>query len=554
MIAKCPIRIFTGAFLGAACFFPLSAVADPQKTWGIPADIDILLQDTCYECHDDATQKGDIRLDTLSEMPLAGRLDMLNKMQEQLYIKEMPPRKKKSQPSEGERKQLIEWLSGELGKHNASKLEDKLEKPGHGNYVEHEKLFSGEYKNLEGFTYDRKWLISEFIFNEKTNAILMSEKTRKKNKKNYELKGQPGRLEIVNPFLLPKITGVRYFANEELSSGHFLTMVGNTEYIADHMIGVLINENKDYLPAVKKLTEMSNGHSAILNTRQKFLNSFIDDLCAQISGEQNESLLPTYTPIKWSSEINPENKEFNTNDWRGRVGAADRETLTFALKKFEDKTSSKEELIRKCERFWFHSGEDKETIERRLEILRAEISGVLVWRFYTGRPAIKFQPLSSSEMEVVTSTLKKYRSKGMPYNSLIAKCMAHWDEEFEKIRENSNAVSEELCSEMLNQLYKIIYERSPTKEEVIEQTQLLRSYIARVGVNGAISKLTQTLILSTEFVCRNEYGVGAADQHGRKMLSPRDASYAIAYALTDSSPDEELVKAAREGKLQTRED
>jgi hypothetical protein len=38
------------------------------------------------------------------------------------------------------------------------------------------------------------------------------------------------------------------------------------------------------------------------------------------------------------------------------------------------------------------------------------------------------------------------------------------------------------------------------------------------------------------------------------MMSPRDASYAIAYALTDSSPDEELAKAAREGRLNTRAD
>ena len=37
-------------------------------------------------------------------------------------------------------------------------------------------------------------------------------------------------------------------------------------------------------------------------------------------------------------------------------------------------------------------------------------------------------------------------------------------------------------------------------------------------------------------------------------MSPRDASYALAYALTDSSPDEELAKAAREGRLNTRED
>ncbi len=38
------------------------------------------------------------------------------------------------------------------------------------------------------------------------------------------------------------------------------------------------------------------------------------------------------------------------------------------------------------------------------------------------------------------------------------------------------------------------------------------------------------------------------------MLSPYDASYAIAYALNDSSPDKELQEAVKNGKLNTRED
>ena len=37
-------------------------------------------------------------------------------------------------------------------------------------------------------------------------------------------------------------------------------------------------------------------------------------------------------------------------------------------------------------------------------------------------------------------------------------------------------------------------------------------------------------------------------------MSPRDASYAIALALTDSSPDAELIEAADSEKLETRDD
>ena len=66
--------------------------------------------------------------------------------------------------------------------------------------------------------------------------------------------------------------------------------------------------------------------------------------------------------------------------------------------------------------------------------------------------------------------------------------------------------------------------------------------------------MIQTVMLSSEFVYRQEFGNGEPDEHGRRMLSPRDASYAISYALTDQSPDEELAKAAAEGRLNTRED
>jgi len=555
MKTRCPLRIFAGASPGLACLFTLSAAfaADPQDGRGRPADMEILLQDNCYDCHDDITQKGNVRLDTLAEMPLDDRLNLLNKMLEQVYIEEMPPRDKKSQPSEDERKQIVAWLSGELKKHNASKLEYKLQKPGYGNYISHENLFNGQYKNLPGFTYDRKWLISEYIFKEKTNAILQAGKSIKIDNKSYELRGLAGRAEVVNPFLLPKITGVRYFSNEELNSGHFLTMVGNAEYLANYMIGVLRKKNPDYLPVVTKLTDMSDKHNAILNNRKKFLTSHIDDVCAEMSGSQNNSLLPAYTPLPMD-EFGPRKESYGKHGWRNRIGAADGEALVFALKKFEAKSSSKEDLVRKCEQYWVYFGVDKTTIERRLDIFKKELVTILDYANYKSAPAIKYQRLDTSEMEIITSTISKYRTKGMPYNKLIQKCMEHWDDEFSKLRESSDSMNNDLVTAMLDQLYEIIHERPSGKEEAIEQAQLFRAYSARVGVDGAIRKLAQTLLLSTEFVNRNEYGAGQADQHGRRMLSPRDASYAIAYALTDSSPDEELVKAAQEGKLQTRED
>ena len=100
-----------------------------------------LMESYCFSCHDGESKKGDVQLDNLATLALKDRLDLLNKMQEQLYLKEMPPKKKKTQPSDTERQQLYDWMSAEIRKHNASKFEEKLRYPSYGNLVPHDKLF-----------------------------------------------------------------------------------------------------------------------------------------------------------------------------------------------------------------------------------------------------------------------------------------------------------------------------------------------------------------------------------------------------------------------------
>ena len=45
----------------------------------------------CLDCHDAETQKGDVRLDGLDGLPLEPRLELLNRLQEQVHLKQMPP-------------------------------------------------------------------------------------------------------------------------------------------------------------------------------------------------------------------------------------------------------------------------------------------------------------------------------------------------------------------------------------------------------------------------------------------------------------------------------
>ena len=150
--------LWGGGGLGAASF------AMPEK-------MEDLMANYCFDCHDDETKKGEIRLDNLATLALKDRLDLLNRVQEQIFIKEMPPRKKKNQPSDAERQQLYDWISLALRKHKASKLEEKLRYPNYGNYLDHEKLFSGEIKD-KPFSPSRRWLVTPRIFHQRVMSVL----------------------------------------------------------------------------------------------------------------------------------------------------------------------------------------------------------------------------------------------------------------------------------------------------------------------------------------------------------------------------------------------
>ena len=123
---------------------PIKAELDGGRkvtSFAVSPKVAELLKSYCFSCHDARSSKGDIRLDNLEDLALKARLDLLNKVQEQIFIKEMPPRKKKTQPSDTERQQLYDWMSAELRKHNASRFEEKLRYPSYGNLVPHDKLF-----------------------------------------------------------------------------------------------------------------------------------------------------------------------------------------------------------------------------------------------------------------------------------------------------------------------------------------------------------------------------------------------------------------------------
>ena len=96
--------------------------------------------------------------------------------------------------------------------------------------------------------------------------------------------------------------------------------------------------------------------------------------------------------------------------------------------------------------------------------------------------------------------------------------------------------------------------REPTDDERAEYLDLLRESIHLSDNVDGLRQMLVAVLLESEFLYRLEFGGGAKDAHGRKMLTPREGSYAISYALGDRGPDEELVAAAKNGRLATRKD
>lgn len=367
-MTKLPRQIFLGFLLGGGV-----AMAVPEGPRSV-------LETYCSSCHDEETQKGKVRLDELGSLDLKPKLELLNRMQEQLFLREMPPKKRKKQPSEEEREALAAWVSGELKKHGASKLEEKLRHPSYGNYVDHQKLFSGEIK-AAAYTPARRWLVSPQIFRERVLDVFKLE-GRERNRALYG---------VTNPFLLPEHSGVRYYDSTALDGGHLLQMLTNAKWIAGKQIRAA---------RVKK-------------------------------GE-----------IKANEFPNP-------------------------------------------------------------------------------------------------------RDRWAPRSTPAA---------FEAIILKEGAPSEEEIDAAIQAQFDCVFRRPASESEMAKYRKLTKMAIELGGNTEGLRQMLFSVLLESEFLYRLELGAGEADEHGRRLLSPWEASYAISYALGDRRPDPVLVNAAMEGRLLSKED
>jgi len=549
--------------LEIAVFLSVCGSTFASDTFRLPDNVSQVLKQSCLDCHSGGESEGDVRLDALSKLGLEGRLELLNRVQEQLFLKQMPPEGSEFAESD-DRTLLVNWVSQELNKHDASMLEKKLQKPEYGNYIDHEKLFSGEYRDLPGYTHDRRWLISEYIFNAKFQRILQSHAKARRDGKNVPVLGSHkiNQLSLTNPFLLPTHSGVRYYANTDLTGSHISSMLTNAQKSSEYITDYLVKRNSKYLPAISEIMALEDEHTATLASRREFLENFIAKLCAEYYGSRHASLLPEFVPVTLKEvEDLKEGEVYKKAPFypvaNNMLTKLDGDHVVYqSLLNPVYQSLSDDEFRELCERTWFYNGDHERDIQGRMTILRDYLPEIRENLVKNSRKfkLLAYKPLSAEEMRVIETSIRKHRRQGDHYDEIIDKCMADWEQEFAQARIDAGPPSDDLLRELIRQLSLLILERTPDAAEADEYLALTKSYLHKLGRLKAIQKLIQTYILSGEFAYRQEFGTGEPDEHGRRKLSPRDASYAIAYALTDQSPDAELVQAAETGRLNTRED
>ena len=141
---------------------------------------------------------------------------------------------------------------------------------------------------------------------------------------------------------------------------------------------------------------------------------------------------------------------------------------------------------------------------------------------------------------------KNGKSKPPRYHKTIA--------EFREIVLRDGPPTVAMMSAAIGKEFERLLERAASEDELAKYISLMRQCIIDGGNTDGLRTSLMAIAVSPEAVYRMELGKGHADEHGRHMLSPPELAFAIAYALTDTKPDETLLAAARSGKLQSRED
>jgi hypothetical protein len=97
---------FNKVFLLTLTLLLPSFAGEPLKTLSqAEGKIQKSLNKFCLDCHYEKKQKGDLRLDNFSTLTNDLKFDVLNKVEELLYLEKMPPKDEDILPTNAERKE-----------------------------------------------------------------------------------------------------------------------------------------------------------------------------------------------------------------------------------------------------------------------------------------------------------------------------------------------------------------------------------------------------------------------------------------------------------------
>lgn len=125
---------------------------------------------------------------------------------------------------------------------------------------------------------------------------------------------------------------------------------------------------------------------------------------------------------------------------------------------------------------------------------------------------------------------------------------------YKMLAESKDTPSEEALTKAFSQHFRRVVYREPKADELDRYVSLFRKSANDAGNSEALRLTLMAIMLHHESVYRIEIGLGEAEVDGRRMLSPIELAFSIAYALTDQRPDDALLRAVKDGQLRTRND
>lgn len=127
-------------------------------------------------------------------------------------------------------------------------------------------------------------------------------------------------------------------------------------------------------------------------------------------------------------------------------------------------------------------------------------------------------------------------------------------ESFKAILDAAEQPTDEQVQAAIVKQFSLVLRRTPSDDEMKRYLVFTRSMMSKGGNVVGLTQMLRAVLLESDFLYRVEFGAGKTDEHGRRILTPHEAAHAIAYSLGDQRPDEALLAAAREGRLNTKAD